>query len=149
MKGDFSLPSLEIQRKLMAILKLLPIRTDHLRETGLGRVIMFYAKCDRVLPEIKKIVAELLDKWMRPIMKRSDDYKDRYVIEKSPSGRKTSTMEEEVEVFGKDDARNHWVQVPVVKNSYEFVPKSSVGISKEAEKGKAGTDRFRKITKKK
>lgn len=38
---------------------------------------MFYAKCELVESDVKRQVKDLLDKWMRPIMNRSDDYKDR------------------------------------------------------------------------
>lgn len=55
----------------------MPIRTDHLRESGIGKVAMFYNKCGLVEKDVKKTVQELLDKWMRPIINKSDNYKDR------------------------------------------------------------------------
>lgn len=39
---------------------------------------MFYSKCTRVLPEIKRSVDELLDRWMRPILRKSDNYRDKH-----------------------------------------------------------------------
>ncbi|KAJ3114796.1 Transcription factor iws1, partial [Physocladia obscura] len=53
----------------------MPINTEHLRESKIGRVVMFYSKCDRTSPSALKIVNELLEKWMRPILGRSHDYK--------------------------------------------------------------------------
>jgi transcription factor SPN1 len=44
---------------------------------------MFYSKCTRVLPEIKRVVDELLDRWMRPILRKSDNYRDKYREEKA------------------------------------------------------------------
>ncbi|KAI9345240.1 hypothetical protein BDR26DRAFT_856592 [Obelidium mucronatum] len=38
-----------------------PIRTEHLRESKVGRVVMFYTKCDRTTPSALKIVNDLLE----------------------------------------------------------------------------------------
>ena len=93
--GDGSLPNLDIQRSMIRALMEMPIRTEHLRESGIGRVIMFYSKCDDIVPDLKRNVKDILgefirctlgltdspDKWMRPILNRSDNYKDRIVKE--------------------------------------------------------------------
>jgi transcription factor SPN1 len=60
LQGDGSLPSLDIQRAMIKVLSEMPIRTEHLRESGIGRIIMFYSKCDYVVPEIQRIVQGLL-----------------------------------------------------------------------------------------
>lgn len=53
---------------------------------------MFYAKCELVEFEVKRTVKDLLDKWMRPIMNRSDDYKDRVLRHAEYDGERKPTM---------------------------------------------------------
>ncbi|KAL2916592.1 Transcription factor iws1 [Polyrhizophydium stewartii] len=55
----------------IAKLRLLPSVMDLF-----SRVIMFYTKCERVTPQIRRNAQELLSRWMRPILKRSASYKD-------------------------------------------------------------------------
>ncbi|KAJ3200698.1 Transcription factor iws1 [Entophlyctis luteolus] len=75
LRSDGSLPNLDIQKSMFNSLQKLPINTDHLRDSKIGRVVMFYTKCDRTTPSILKLANELLEKWMRPILGRSQDYK--------------------------------------------------------------------------
>ncbi|KAJ3268773.1 Transcription factor iws1 [Terramyces sp. JEL0728] len=78
---DGSLPSLDIQLNMMNLLKKMPIDTHHLRSSKVGRVIMFYTKCDRVAPQVKKLADELLRTWMRPILGKSNNHKHRKIAE--------------------------------------------------------------------
>jgi transcription factor SPN1 len=55
------------------------IDTESLRESGLGKIVLFYTKCKRVVEPVQRIAAELVDKWTRPILKRSSDYRDKFV----------------------------------------------------------------------
>jgi transcription factor SPN1 len=80
---DASLPGYEIQKELFAALEWLPIKTIHLRESGLGKVVLFYAKSKRPQPQIKRIADKLIGNWTRPIMGRSDNYRDKRVIERN------------------------------------------------------------------
>lgn len=50
---DRSLPALEIRRLMFVTLESLPIDTDHLRSSGVGKVVMFYTKVDREIPELR------------------------------------------------------------------------------------------------
>lgn len=77
---DASLPAYEVQKELFAALEWLPIKTIHLRESGLGKVVLFYAKSKRPQTRIKRIADKLIGNWTRPIMGRSDDYRDKRVI---------------------------------------------------------------------
>ncbi|KAJ3014967.1 UNVERIFIED_CONTAM: Transcription factor iws1, partial [Siphonaria sp. JEL0065] len=72
---DGSLPNLDVQMSMFNALSKFPIRTEHLRESKIGRIVMFYTKCDRTTPSALKIANELLEKWMRPILGRTADYK--------------------------------------------------------------------------
>ena len=46
----------------------MPIATDHLRESRLGRVIMFMKLCPRELPELRKQAAQLIRKCYRYLL---------------------------------------------------------------------------------
>ncbi len=77
---DKSLPALNIQRVLFGVLGKLPIETEHLRESGVGKVVLFYKKSKKP-EELIKIQAErLIAEWSRPIIKKSADYKSREII---------------------------------------------------------------------
>lgn len=76
---DASLPSFEIQKTLLNELVKLPIKTIHLRESGLGKVMIFYQKSKKVDPALKRIAEKLIGDWTRPVMGRSDNYRAREV----------------------------------------------------------------------
>ncbi|KAI9141319.1 hypothetical protein BKA69DRAFT_1028633, partial [Paraphysoderma sedebokerense] len=57
---DSSLPSYTIRHAMFEILNKLPIETDHLRESGIGRVIVFYSKCEREEKDIRAKARELI-----------------------------------------------------------------------------------------
>lgn len=77
---DRSLPALNIQRDFFPILKKMEfIDNTVLKESGLGRIVLFYTKCKRVQPEIQRIANDLVSAWSRPIIKRSASYRDRVV----------------------------------------------------------------------
>lgn len=50
-----------------------------LKESGLGRIVLFYTKCKRVHPDMQRIANDLVCIWSRPIIKRSASYRDRVV----------------------------------------------------------------------
>jgi transcription factor SPN1 len=77
---DRSLPALNIQREFFAILRKMEfIDSAVLKESGLGKVILFYTKCKRVTPDISRVAGELVSAWSRPIIKRSASYRDKVV----------------------------------------------------------------------
>ena len=76
---DRSLPALNIQYFLFEQLNKMYIDTNSLKESGLGRVILFYTKCKRVQPQIARIANDLVSLWSRPIIKRSASYRDRHI----------------------------------------------------------------------
>ncbi|KAJ1975417.1 Transcription factor iws1 [Dimargaris verticillata] len=84
---DGALPALDIQVELFDFIEKLPIRTEHLRESGLGRIVMFFSKCPRVDPRIQRKADELVLKWSRPIIQRSTSYKDRSLHRTGEFGR--------------------------------------------------------------
>lgn len=80
---DASLPAYEIQKELFAAMDRLPIKTIHLRESGLGKVVIFYQRSKRPQLSIKRTVDKLVGDWTRPIMGRSDNYRDKVVATRS------------------------------------------------------------------
>lgn len=76
---DKSLPALNIQNAFFETLSKMYIDTNSLKESGLGRVVIFYTKCKRVTPHIARIANTLVTSWSRPIIKRSASYRDRHV----------------------------------------------------------------------
>lgn len=76
---DRSLPALNIQSFLFEQLTKMYIDTNTLKESGLGRIVLFYTKCKRVTAFIQRQAHELVAAWSRPIIKRSASYRDRQV----------------------------------------------------------------------
>lgn len=62
---------------LIKLVEKMPIETSHLRSSLIGRVFMFYTKCERVNGEIKKKCEMLVRRWMRPILGKSADHRHR------------------------------------------------------------------------
>jgi transcription factor SPN1 len=79
--NDGSLPAYNIQKELFAALGKLPINKDALVASGIGKVVLFYTRSKRPELSIKRQAERLLTDWMRPILKRSDDYRKRDMAE--------------------------------------------------------------------
>lgn len=77
--NDGSLPAYNIQKEMFAALGKLPITKDALVASGIGKVVLFYTRSARPEPAIKRQAERLLSDWMRPILRRSDDYRKKEV----------------------------------------------------------------------
>ena len=73
---DKSFPTQDIQRTILQTLQHMPIDATLLRSSGLGKIVNFYTRSSRIAPDIKRLALTLVEKWSRPIMQRSVDYKD-------------------------------------------------------------------------
>ena len=71
---DRSLPAFAIQRTLLTALQRLPITKEHLAESAIGKVVIFYRNSPRVEPSIRKLADWLWVEWSRPILGKSADY---------------------------------------------------------------------------
>ncbi|CAB4256072.1 similar to Saccharomyces cerevisiae YPR133C SPN1 Protein involved in RNA polymerase II transcription [Maudiozyma barnettii] len=80
---DGSLPSFEIQKSLFSAINSLPIKTEHLKESGLGRIMIFYTKSKHVEPQLARIAEKLIAEWTRPIIGASDNYRDKRITQLS------------------------------------------------------------------
>jgi transcription factor SPN1 len=76
---DRSLPAYSIQRVLLSSLQKIPITKEHLLESAIGKVVMFYRNSPRVEPSIRKIADSLWVEWSRPILRKSANYRDKRV----------------------------------------------------------------------
>lgn len=75
--NDGSLPAYNIQKDLFAALGKLPIHKDSLVASGIGKVVYFYTKSKRPETAIKRQADRLMADWLRLVLKRSGDYKNR------------------------------------------------------------------------
>ncbi|KAJ2820472.1 Transcription factor iws1 [Coemansia furcata] len=80
---DGSLPSLDIQNAMLDSLGRLPIRRDHLRESGIGKIILFMSKCPRISEQNRRTCEHFVQQWSRMVLRLSSDYRDRRVKEAS------------------------------------------------------------------
>lgn len=79
-RGHLSLPT--IRRRILELLQNLPIETLHLRESGIGRIILFYYQRKAESLEIRKLAGDLITAWSRPILGTSLNYSE--MIKNSP-----------------------------------------------------------------
>lgn len=74
---DKSLPAYNIQRDLFNILTKMNIQTDNLRQSGLGKIVLFFSKDVRPEESIRRQAEKLVREWSRPILGKSDNYRHR------------------------------------------------------------------------
>ena len=80
---DAALPNYRIQRELFAILTRLNIGKEALIASGIGKVVLFYTKSTQPQPEIKRQAERLVGEWMRVILKREKDQRNRPIETKT------------------------------------------------------------------
>ena len=155
--NDGSLPAYNIQRDLFAALAKLPVGKDALLSSGIGKVVLFYTKSKKPEPGIKRTAERLLAEWTRPILKRSDNYRNRVLEERrfDPQAVEEKGRKSVSEIL-RDEAKQRRVRElatptnsnrariePSVK-TYNIVPMSNVVEGKAAKK--TATDRaFRRM----
>jgi transcription factor SPN1 len=168
--NDGSLPAYNIQRDLFTALTHLPIEKESLLSSGIGKVVLYYTKSKKPEIGIKRIAERLLGEWSRPILKRSDNYKERKVITKEfdhqaaqlairPSGSQPAASQHLV-MSQRDIDRERILAQPIKSNrarmetsnaSYTIAPKSTFDASKGLDNsarpiGAGGMEAFRKMT---
>ncbi|KAI0264402.1 hypothetical protein BC834DRAFT_882906 [Gloeopeniophorella convolvens] len=160
---DKSLPALNIQREFFGILPTLDIDTAVLKESKLGRIVLFYTKCKRVHTDIMRTAVNLVAMWSRPITKRSASYRDRAVRVADMSAADSGAPHESLNVIlarAKEGERNRTrknaVMIPqrelgtytVAPRSNAGVLKSNVSVDMDIERRKRNADRLRSLTRK-
>lgn len=71
-KGDY-LTSLSVRTAIYDILKGLPCQIDHLRGSQIGKTVLALRKHKKEIPENKRLLKEIMEKWARPIFSLSSD----------------------------------------------------------------------------
>lgn len=62
------LPAVHLRKALLEVLRTLPVETDHLRESGLGRIVIFFARRSQETPDIQRLAKDLISRWSRPVL---------------------------------------------------------------------------------
>lgn len=142
------------------------IDTSALKESGLGKIVLFYTKKNkRVSPSIKSAADRLIAAWSRPILKRSASYRDRSLVLAASSTSvlpgqkikpiKLSTIMEQAKREENGKVRNA-VRIPQkAMYDYTVVPRSTVNTGNtgpnnaiDAEKRRAADARLRRVQRK-
>jgi transcription factor SPN1 len=162
---DRSLPALNIQREFFTLIKKMEfIDSAVLKESGLGRIVLFYTKCKRVTPDIKRTADELVSTWSRPIIKRSASYRDR-IIPTAQQGDGTEAPVRNAERFNaimakgrlldKNRVRKNAVAIPRSElRDYTVAPNSNAGMRSNAsvdvdiERRRKNAERIKSLTRK-
>ncbi|KAJ3541288.1 hypothetical protein NM688_g6108 [Phlebia brevispora] len=159
---DKSLPALDIQREFFPILKKMEfIDTSVLKESGLGKVILFYTKCKRVSPDIARMANNLISAWSRPIIKRSASYRDRAIrtvdVHGAEAGsERLNAILARAKEQDKNRVRRNAVAIPVREmGSYTVAPAPNAGIMRhnvsvdvDIDRRKRNAERLRSLTRK-
>lgn len=160
---DRSLPALNIQQEFFRVLPEMKfIDASVLKESGLGRIVLFYTKCKRVTPDVNRSANNLVSRWSRPIIKRSASYRDRDVpIADMDDGERTGGGVRLNEILAKARQekerikRNH-VMIPHREGgSYTVAPRATAGlrgqnasVDNDIRRRKANAERLRTLTRK-
>ncbi|KAG8526292.1 uncharacterized protein KY384_000285 [Bacidia gigantensis] len=157
---DGSLPAYNIQREIFSALAKLPIDKESLISSGLGKVVAFYTKSKKPEISIKRAAERLVGEWSRPILKRSDDYRQRVLAEASydpTSTRKAggnsqiSTQEAAAIVKARGymapGVKSNRARAEIENKTYTVVPKSTqiAGGAFARPLGASGEDAFRRM----
>lgn len=67
------LPAVHLRKALLEALRTLPVETDHLRESGLGRIVIFFARRPQETPDIQRLAKDLVSRWSRPMLAGADE----------------------------------------------------------------------------
>ncbi|KAG8857613.1 Transcription factor iws1 [Tulasnella sp. 330] len=161
---DKSLPALNIQNAFFEALPKLDIDTNTLKDSGLGKIVLFYTRCKRVTPPIKRAAENLIDVWSRPIIKRSASYRDRLIPmavaepgQQPSKPPKLSAILAKVSADDKQRIRKNAVRIPERDfGTYTVAPRpnmplagpGAVNSQVEIEKRRVNQDRLRKMQRK-
>lgn len=156
--NDGSLPAYNIQHSLFTVLSRLPISKDSLVASGIGKVTWFYTKSTKPEPHVKRLAEQLLRDWTRPILKRTDDYRKRELLEANFDPRALPTREAaapgSTQQVLSQAARERKLAAPTKQNrarlegghaSYTVVPRSNVSAVGGLGQRSGGADAFRKF----
>lgn len=135
------------------------IDSDVLKESGLGRVVLFYTKCKRVQSDIQRIANDLVSTWSRPIINRSASYRDRVVptAQEDASERANERLNAilaRAKEGEKNRIRKNAVMIPQRElGNYTVAPRDNAGVMRktvesDTARRKLNADRMRSLSRK-
>lgn len=144
---DRSLPAYSIQRTLLAALQKLPITKEHLAESGIGKIIIFYRNSPRVEQSIRRTADSLWVEWSRPILRKSANFRDRQIT----TATYNSSMQLPVlkQSGGPDPKRT--VVPQIIRSTFEIAPRATLDLSSvsASRSGRAeNSDMFKRLKQK-
>ncbi|EGW30830.1 uncharacterized protein SPAPADRAFT_62697 [Spathaspora passalidarum NRRL Y-27907] len=156
---DASMPAYQIQKELIHALETLPIKTDHLVASGIGKVLVFYQRSKRTEPSLKKIVDRLIGDWTRPILNKSDSYKDRTIqfheynkskFSNQLASSRSSKPKEARTLYEENAERRKRAAIPSARTAaYKVAPRVDASLLRRQQARNAHNDeRFRRINQK-
>lgn len=141
---DKSLPALNIQKTMFDALQALPIKTEHLRESGVGKIVLFYKKSKKPEDFIKVQANTLVSEWSRPIIRKSASHKTKRVKTVDYEGptnvpRLATIPSQEVIPGGSQYKSKGGTSIPRGEKAYEIAPRARelVGIQVQRDGGEA------------
>ncbi|CUM64663.1 uncharacterized protein PRCAT00002272001 [Priceomyces carsonii] len=155
---DASMPAYQVQKELIYSLTSLPIKTDHLVASGIGKVLVFYQRSKRTEPNLKKIVDRLIGDWTRPILNKSDSYKDRTIqfheynkrrfTNKLSSARRHKPKEAKT-LYEESAERRNRAAIPSARTTaYKIAPKVDPSILRRQQNMGGSDERFKRLNQK-
>lgn len=148
---DRSLPSLNIQKAMFPLLDRMYIDSTSLKMSGLGKLVLFYTRCDRVDKSIARIADRLIgehfdierndwdqswqsvlmlsiESWSRPILKRSSSYRDRQQARKEYQADPTRTLQRSKGSQLANQSSSQRARIPesVTGNAFKYAPVTSI-----------------------
>lgn len=129
-----------------------------LRESGLGRIVLFYSICKRVTPDISRVAVQLVSTWSRPIIKRPASFRERVVPvtqvdEVTPTRENLNSILARAKANEKGRRRTNAVMIPVAERGvYNVAPKSmnraNPSVEIDIERRRMNAERLRSLTRK-
>ncbi|OMJ20934.1 Transcription factor IWS1 [Smittium culicis] len=151
---DGSLPNIDIQNALLMSMTRLPIQSDHLRDSGIGKIVLFMSKCNRYPERHRRIADQLVQRWARPILRRSSNFRDK-VLDESRENRSSQTEDpSKTNLFGRVQVQSgnsvgghsFHASIPFrVSTNYNIMPKSSVNPNSASNGANAMPEKFKRI----
>ncbi|KAL7663445.1 TFIIS N-terminal domain-containing protein [[Candida] zeylanoides] len=160
---DASMPAYQIQKELITALTSLPIKTDHLIASGIGKVLVFYQRSQRTEANLKRIVDNLIGDWTRPILNKSDSYKDRTIqfneynkskyTNQLQSKRHQSGKKEEKTLYEQSAERRKRAAIPSARTTaYKIAPRVDPSLLRRQQMRTGGSglrdERYRRLNQK-
>ncbi|CAN0262515.1 unnamed protein product [Scytosiphon promiscuus] len=65
------LPNLTIRKEMLALVLMLPVQVDHLKRSGIGKVVMGLLNSKQETIENKRVLRELVSRWNRPVYEKA------------------------------------------------------------------------------